>query len=274
MAYSPTGGGATPGGTSGQLQYNNAGVMGGVAGSTVDGSGNITTTQQITLNGPSLKQKDVAANTGSAYTIDPANGKSFGLTMNAATPVITLAANPSATTEQELMVDLIQDGTGGRVPSFPNVTWAAGAPPTILSTAGATTYVSLKGTSRGWIGFYLMQATDAIVAGSAIINGLTFQNGGLQQIVRVVTAAGAVTVTSADNIVIVNKTVGAATTVNFPAGVLNTVFTVKDGKGDAASNNITVTPAAGNIDGSGTYVISTNFGAGKFVYNGTQWNVI
>ena len=93
--------------------------------------------------------------------------------------------------------------------------------------------------------------------------------------VRVVTAAGAVTVTTADTIVVVNKTVGAATTVNLPATPATGLrFTIKDGKGDAGANNITVTPAAGTIDGAATNVISTNYLARTYLYNGTSWSVI
>lgn len=92
--------------------------------------------------------------------------------------------------------------------------------------------------------------------------------------IRVVTAAGAVTVTTADNIVVVNKTVGAATTVNLPAGTTGLSFVIKDGKGDSATNNLTITPAAGNIDGSATFILGANYGAVTVTYNGTQWNVL
>ena len=92
---------------------------------------------------------------------------------------------------------------------------------------------------------------------------------------RVVTAAGAVTVVTADNIIVINKTVGEATAVNLPPAP-NTwdTVTIKDGKGDAATNNITITPNAGNIDGSATFVIGINYGSAKLTYNGTEWNVI
>jgi hypothetical protein len=92
--------------------------------------------------------------------------------------------------------------------------------------------------------------------------------------VRVVTAAGAVTVAATDETIVVNKTVGAATVVNLPAGVLGRRYTIKDGKGDAAANNITITPAAGNIDGAATSVINTNYGRATVAYNGTQWNLV
>lgn len=91
---------------------------------------------------------------------------------------------------------------------------------------------------------------------------------------RVVTAAGAVTVTATDEVVVVNKTVGAATTVNLPAGVTKRVYVIKDGKGDAAANNITITPAAGTIDGAATLVINANYGRATVLYNGTEWNQI
>lgn len=119
---------------------------------------------------------------------------------------------------------------------------------------------------------YLTAQDQAI---NAVLGKFNNTNIGGGQIIftRVVIAAGAVTVTAADYMVIVNKTSGAATTVNLPAGVLNTIFIIKDGKGDAAANNITVTPAAGNIDGASTYVMNTNYAAIGLVYNGTQWNI-
>ncbi len=91
--------------------------------------------------------------------------------------------------------------------------------------------------------------------------------------VRVVTAAGAVTITTADYVVVVNKTVGAATTVNLPASpATGLTFIIKDGKGDAATNNITITPAAGNIDGAATKVIDANYGSQIIAYNGSEWS--
>lgn len=99
--------------------------------------------------------------------------------------------------------------------------------------------------------------------------------GGQVVTVRVVTAAGAVTVATTDYFVCINKTSGAATAANlFASPVTGSHLVIKDCKGDAGTNNITITPAAGNIDGAGTYVISTNYGSAEIVYNATQWNVM
>ena len=108
----------------------------------------------------------------------------------------------------------------------------------------------------------------------AAIKTYALGSGNVVQTVRVITAAGAITVTTADYVVVVNKTVGAASAVALPAGATGLTFVIKDGKGDAGANNITISPAAGTIDGAATNVIATNYGSRELIYNGTQWNVI
>lgn len=101
---------------------------------------------------------------------------------------------------------------------------------------------------------------------------VTTQSGKVRK-TRVVTAAGAVTVTTADDIVSINKTVGAATTVNLPATpTTGQTFEIHDGRGDAATNNITITPAAGNINGASTLVLTIAYASALVTYNGTQWD--
>ena len=101
---------------------------------------------------------------------------------------------------------------------------------------------------------------------------LTTQSGAVR-FVRVVTAAGAVTVATSDDIVVINKSSGAATTVNLPSSpTTGQTFVIMDGKGDAATNNITIAPASGNINGASTLVLNTNYASAEVTYNGTQWN--
>jgi hypothetical protein len=85
-------------------------------------------------------------------------------------------------------------------------------------------------------------------------------------------SSGNVTVLN-ETVIEVNKTSGAATTVTLPATPrTGRMVFVKDGKGDAATNQITVAAASGNIDGAANFAIANNFGSALFYYNGTQWN--
>lgn len=97
------------------------------------------------------------------------------------------------------------------------------------------------------------------------------------RIQRTVTAAGAVTAASTDDIIVLNKAVGEATTVNVDFSSRTRPLTIVDGKGDAATNNITIVPTTGQsiyavtngtavIDGNGGSVTLTPLasGAGAF----------
>ena len=78
------------------------------------------------------------------------------------------------------------------------------------------------------------------------------------------TAAGAITIADDEDadVIVINKTVGAATSVALPTAVARTrAITIVDKKGDAATNNITISPKAASgqlIMGGATYVIDSN----------------
>lgn len=111
-------------------------------------------------------------------------------------------------------------------------------------------------------------------AANAALTGVTSTEAVVRN-TRVVTAAGAVTVSATDHVIILNKTVGAATIVNLPATpATGRELIIKDGKADASTNNATLTPAAGNIDGSGTFVMNLDRQATTLVYSGTEWSII
>lgn len=77
----------------------------------------------------------------------------------------------------------------------------------------------------------------------------------------IITAAGVVTVGALEPGVAINKTVGAVTTVNLPAAAARNGLPVivKDMKGDANTNNITVMPnGAETIDGNANDVLNIN----------------
>lgn len=89
-----------------------------------------------------------------------------------------------------------------------------------------------------------------------------------------VTAAGTVIVGAADDVILVNKTVGQATPVTIATGTAGRRLTIKDKKGDCFTNNITLTPTAQTIDGAATYVMNVNKSSVTIVFSGTEWSVI
>lgn len=115
----------------------------------------ITASTTIKNNGIPLQQNYQTANSSTAYTIDPINngGYKLGLTLNGVAPVLTLGSLPAANLAIEIEVDIIQDGTGGRVPSWASVTWVGGVAPPIATAIGAVTPLKFIATSAGWLGF-------------------------------------------------------------------------------------------------------------------------
>ena len=73
-------------------------------------------------------------------------------------------------------------------------------------------------------------------------------------------------------------TVDAAAFFELPAAASATAYAdyvVKDGKGIAGANTITVTVSGGgNIDGAASATITSNYGALVFVSDGTNWNIL
>jgi len=106
--------------------------------------------------------------------------------------------------------------------------------------------------------------------------GAWISSSGSTGISRVITAAGAVTMTSGDGALMINKTVGAATTVNLSAPTLGARVVIKDMKGDAGTNNITLDAGSGKvINGLQTLVMNANYGATYLIgMSSTAWGTI
>lgn len=63
--------------------------------------------------------------------------------------------------------------------------------------------------------------------------------------------------------------------VNLPnVPLAGTVIYIKDFSGNASAFNITVSPGATTIDGAGSYIINTNFGTVRTVFNGASWAIL
>lgn len=107
----------------------------------------------------------------------------------------------------------------------------------------------------------------------AQVNGTTNRLNNQLKEVRVITASGGVTALNTDEIIVINKTVDATTTVTLMANPdIGKLIHIKDGKGTAGTLNITTSGNGKNIDGAATLIISGNYGSHTLVYNGTQWN--
>jgi hypothetical protein len=167
--------------------------------------------------------------------------------------------NASITVNAKGLITAASSGSSGGVTSVSNSDGTL----TISPTTGSVVASLALAHANTW-------------TGAQTFNAVTTFGDAQVVAVRVVTASGAVTVSATtDYLIVVNKTTGAATTVNLPASpTTGLTYVIKDGKGDANTNNITLTPAAGNIDGATTWVMTTNYASKTIVYNGTQWNVI
>lgn len=111
----------------------------------------------------------------------------------------------------------------------------------------------------------------------ATASGGVFKRGATREENQfILTSAGNHAMALSTDIFINNKTTGAATTVSLPPNpMIGSEKTIKDGKGDAATNILTVNTTDGfSIDGAASINITTNYGYMKFRFNGTQWNRI
>jgi len=95
--FAAAGGGGTPGGSTTQIQYNNAGAFGGDSGFTTNGSGTLTVTGQFTADNVRLDGNVVSATTGN-LSLTPGSGGYVDSTGTSAfkAPAGTAAQRPSA----------------------------------------------------------------------------------------------------------------------------------------------------------------------------------
>lgn len=90
------------------------------------------------------------------------------------------------------------------------------------------------------------------------------------------TLASGASVTMSTAVLLVNKATGSATAVTLPPApvVFTQTYIIKDQKGDAATNNITVTPSSGLIDGASSFVMNINRMSISLIFDGTNWSLV
>jgi hypothetical protein len=154
---------------------------------------------------------------------------------------------------------------------------ATGAPRTFtintntLSLFGCSLLGNLTFNGTGTIkyGNCTYESTSSIFA-STTVTPLTTSNDAIH-----VTTPGAYPYTTTPNdALILVDTSSARTITPLNSPTKGQMHIIKDNVGSAASNNITITPSAANIDGAASSTINVNYGSVTIVYNGTQWNIV
>ncbi|HEV2412550.1 MAG TPA: glycosyl hydrolase family 28-related protein [Candidatus Saccharimonadales bacterium] len=74
-----------------------------------------------------------------------------------------------------------------------------------------------------------------------------------------------------DTDILCNQSAAITITIPNPANMASRVLVIKDISGTAATNNITITPSSGTIDGASSKVLITNYDVVQLVTDGTNW---
>lgn len=97
-----------------------------------------------------VRETMVTASTGTAYTVNTADGTLFDLTL---TGNCTFTF-PAASSGAQFTLLLKQDATGSRAVTWPaSARWAGSASPTTTTTAGRTDVISFVAEGAYWLGF-------------------------------------------------------------------------------------------------------------------------
>jgi len=142
---------------------------------------------------------------------------------------------------------------------------------TLEAPAAASTYVMT-----------FPAATDTVAA-LGVANAFTGNNshsgvetftGSLKVATRVISASTDTASATTDYFLCVAYTSTGAVTETLPSSPpTGLTLLIKDCGGAAATHNITITPAAGTIDGASTYVMSTNYGSVAVTFANSQWSL-
>lgn len=132
----------------------------------------------------------------------------------------------------------------------------------VAQNGSAANFTSIGNTSLGTGAFSTLST-----------NGVTTFGGSIRAPVRTASSPSD-NISAASDYFICAFNSSSSATENLPAApATGLTFLIKDCSGNAGTNNITITPAAGNIDGSATFVMNTNYQSVAVTYTGSQWSL-
>jgi hypothetical protein len=117
-------------------------------------------------------------------------------------------------------------------------------------------------------------ASKTFMAGSTAAANSTMQvEGSMAMAIKAIT--GNYTLTGADNTILANTTGGSLTvTLPAPASFAGRIYTIKKIGTGGIDNELTITPAAGTIDGGTSYKIYNDWTFVTLQTDGTNWYII
>lgn len=146
----------------------------------------------------------------------------------------------------------------------------SGAPhasqPSCSDLAGAAPSCSVDATNAGNIASGTLPAArlpnilpaNTTFSGNNVYSGTSTWSGSLYVPIRVVTAAGPVSISAAtDYMIVIDETSSAPTAINY-ACTPGFTFLIKDGDGKDATNAITLRPTSGTIDGAASFIMNAS----------------
>ena len=176
--------------------------------------------------------------------------------------------------------DILQFNGGVWAPTGASVL-VSGVPHNLLSSTHPDTtaaapeegdLVAGYGSPAAWTRF--PRGADGYILSMASGGNLSWSPPGLPD-VEILTAGTGTILDENNRAFIVNKTVGSSTEVMLPPSpFLGQQIIVKDGKGDANTNQILIYASSTTIDGNTGVIMRQNYQSFSFLNNGTEWNII
>lgn len=179
----------------------------------------------------------------------------------------------------ELRVDYADDPDSNGLPAI-----GGGTPPLPPGFIPCPPGTQTPGSVAIWNGNCSLTDSQVIIdssgnittPGGAEFGGDVCLGGALSLNKRIVTASGPIQMLDSDGILFINKSISESTLVTLPLNpkCIGMMVIVKDMKGDADTNFITVQMSGGTLDGLSQFIMSNNYQSMTFAFNGNEWNII